>query len=350
MSITKNQHYVPQFYLKLFTNSRDQLYVFDKFNRRSYLTHVRNAASEGYFYEFPHSGQSSSQNARSDADFEITFKGLDETINPHIVEVTLSELEGGYAKVFTGLLETIEKRGQMDQEQRIALAHFITIQLLRTPETRRTIAELVEKGIPEALGFDKTIEFNPRHMPIEHALHMFNPATQRRMMEVLVSHIWMIGINETDLPLYTSDEPVAKDAHRGPGYGGIGSLGIEIILPLTPKYALILYDSRDYHLLTNLDGTYTSLDKDNILHYNSLQVLQSYRHVYCSSGDLAFAAEVCAENPEICEPERTRLNMQVFSSSHPRAEVRDKVHGHIASSPTDKQNSKKSRKKRFSKR
>lgn len=48
----KNQHYVPQFYLKYFADN-DKLYVFDKINKKSFLTNVRNIASENYFYDLP---------------------------------------------------------------------------------------------------------------------------------------------------------------------------------------------------------------------------------------------------------------------------------------------------------
>jgi hypothetical protein len=50
-----------------------QLYVFDKFERRSYRTQVGNIANERYFYDFPQDDNSDSDGI-SDADVQITFK------------------------------------------------------------------------------------------------------------------------------------------------------------------------------------------------------------------------------------------------------------------------------------
>jgi uncharacterized protein DUF4238 len=52
MAKVKNQHTVPQSYLRRFAVQRDMIWVFDKVTRRSFLTNVRNVASEAGFYDF----------------------------------------------------------------------------------------------------------------------------------------------------------------------------------------------------------------------------------------------------------------------------------------------------------
>lgn len=319
MANTKKQHYVPQFYLKNFANANDQVYLFDKFTKKSFLANVRDIASERYFYDFPLDQQENSSDGLTDADIEITYSYSDNSIDHQIVEKTLSVLESDFAKVLGEILDAVRKRGPIDEEQKITLAYFITIQLLRTTGTRQMITELSEillsltlEAAPELAEQNLRIKFNPKFVALEHATSMFDPNLQLEIMQILLGHIWMIGINDTDFPLYTSDEPVVKIAHNGPGYAGIGSFGIEIVFPITPKYILILADRNAYKLLSRFDSTYTALDRDNIKRYNSLQILQSYRQVYCSIGDLSFAAEVCAENPEVCNPDRKRLQPQTL--------------------------------------
>ena len=47
----KNQHYVPRFYLKYFTFNKNQIWVYDKSNRRKYISSLENVACENYFYD-----------------------------------------------------------------------------------------------------------------------------------------------------------------------------------------------------------------------------------------------------------------------------------------------------------
>ena len=47
-----NQHYVPRFYLKRFAQANDQIFVYDKFSKKSFgPTHITNVASEKNFYD-----------------------------------------------------------------------------------------------------------------------------------------------------------------------------------------------------------------------------------------------------------------------------------------------------------
>ncbi len=58
MTIAKVQHYVPQFLLKNFGNGKkNQLWVFDKFSGRSFITNAKNVASESHFYDFEMAGE-----------------------------------------------------------------------------------------------------------------------------------------------------------------------------------------------------------------------------------------------------------------------------------------------------
>jgi hypothetical protein len=51
VSDPKNQHYVPQAYLRRFAPDQRQVWVYDKQDGRVFRTDVRNVASETYFYD-----------------------------------------------------------------------------------------------------------------------------------------------------------------------------------------------------------------------------------------------------------------------------------------------------------
>lgn len=50
---TETQHYVPQFYLRGFTNDTGRMFCYDKVAERSHPTSTEAAAQEPYFYEIP---------------------------------------------------------------------------------------------------------------------------------------------------------------------------------------------------------------------------------------------------------------------------------------------------------
>jgi Protein of unknown function (DUF4238) len=49
----KNQHFVPQFYLRRFADSNEHLFVYDKRTDKSFPNNVKNIAHESYFYDIP---------------------------------------------------------------------------------------------------------------------------------------------------------------------------------------------------------------------------------------------------------------------------------------------------------
>lgn len=65
----------------------------------------------------------------------------------------------------------------------------------------------------------------------------------KTIMESLSRHIWYVGVNLTQIPLYTSDNPIVKCPNKlenGKSHFGLASEGIEIIYPITSRLALIM--------------------------------------------------------------------------------------------------------------
>lgn len=51
MNMVKQQHFVPQCYLKIFAN-KDTLFVWNKIEKSIYQSHVKNVAHQGYFFDY----------------------------------------------------------------------------------------------------------------------------------------------------------------------------------------------------------------------------------------------------------------------------------------------------------
>jgi hypothetical protein len=139
---------------------------------------------------------------------------------------------------------------------------------------------------------------------------MLDFETIYKIAKVLNNHIWMIGINTTDQPLFTSDHPVVKNAyiHNQPfSYWGLASEGIEVAFPLTPKYILIIREKTFHKRYRRFNGKTIRLLPENIPYFNSLQVRECYRQVYCPTNAFSLAEQVCALHPEVCLPTRQRI-------------------------------------------
>lgn len=314
---TKKQHYVPQLYLRKFANSDEQLYVYEKDQRMSHPSNVVDIAQKRYFYDFPQSildAFAQSEEAKK-ADPELVKKALD----PQLVEHELGRIESDFVPILDEMVDLISRGKWIKDEHRFKTAHFMAVQALRTAEFRQQLSEIMGKfgawlGDQFKLADDNLVlEYNKDFLPIQHALMILSPDMQERLTRTFFNHVWMVGVNSTSQPFYTSDMPVVKRGHiKDPfkSYEGFGSPGIEIAFPLTPKYILILCDRQVFEGGAIQEGRRLKLGKQAIIHYNSLQVIQSYRQVFCSEEKFGLAEQICREHPEVCDLNRDRVQVQ----------------------------------------
>lgn len=303
MSKTKNQHFVPQFYLRGFSYENGQIFVFDKFERKFFKTNIENVACEKNFYDLPST--------------EANQTGIDE----QIVEKGLSELESEFSKSLDYLLNQARKkrrrRGLFSNNHKRNLALFLAIQFLRTREHRSQTIEMMEKmgkalleKFPGEDPDDYYIEVNKDWLPIFQASFMFNPEVLDTFTQALLNHIWFVGTNTTDDPFFTSDHPIVKRAHITDhlrSYSGIASEGIEIAFPLSPEFILILCERTAFMEYEKFENRMIPLNADNVTYYNSLQVVQSYRQVFSLKDNFNLAHEMYETHPNAFTPNRTRI-------------------------------------------
>lgn len=295
MPKVKKQHYVPKCYLRKFIFNDNKIFVFDKFKKSTFLTNIDNIACEKYFYNIP-----------KNDDYQV-------------IEEILSKIESDYAKVIDDVISNIDDKGEVVQNLKEKMAPFIMLQHFRTLEFRNFHTELdrkMKKAIKDRIGTENYKNYfvgdnlSEKLLPLEHARIMLQSKTMRVSIEMLKDHIWIIWKNETGYPLYTSDNPLVRRAHIHDNfysYGGLASKGIELAFPLTPKYILVFAEKTYFKKLEKWDLKIMDLKKDDIAFYNSMQVLQSYRQIYCSSKSFNLAERICREHPDVCNPRQDRI-------------------------------------------
>ena len=126
---------------------------------------------------------------------------------------------------------------------------------------------------------------------------------------------WVILVNNTDIPFWTSDNPIARfnpfDLDPYPNLGLI-SWGIQIYFPLSSKLCLCMLDPERYssfkkiekidqeHILSNIYKVEkVSINIEDIMFLNSLQVKDCYRQIYSKIDDFKLAEKMIEDNPSI---------------------------------------------------
>jgi hypothetical protein len=305
MARVKNQHYYPQSCLRRFADDSGRLYCCDKATGKVFRPGVANVASEQGFYDLP---------PQFAAD-------------PQVVEREFTRLEGDARPLFDRLLADVEANGRFeaaDPTWRRDVAAFVALQDCRTRSFRQGFEQMAA-AITAALAArrgpaapaDAAFDFNisALDLPGAHAEFMLTTSYLDQAAAALAGHIWFVAQNDTDQPLYTSDAPVVRHAHDSSWAGGMGlaSRGIEVVFPLTPRYALVMAERTFFPRLQHLDGESLPLSPAGVASYNGLQIMHSRRQVYCSEDKFDQVRDFATKCPDAFNPDR----MQVEASTGP---------------------------------
>lgn len=195
-------------------------------------------------------------------------------------------------------------------------SRYIAIQILRTKSVRENIRDTYEKINRELIYKEYKqqditvtkeeiiIEANKTFIKLQHILLMLNDNYINRLSKTLQSHIWIFYINQTDIPFYTSDNPVTTIPHifnKYLSYSGFNSKGVEVIFPINSKLLLAMYE-KSYHRKSYKDCHFIEIsDIDRVNTYNSFQVFACHRNIYSNSDNFDIALKLCKENPKIMD-------------------------------------------------
>ena len=263
------EHYVPQFYLK---NFGDQIYLYDKQTRKVSQSTPRDVAFQRGFYV----------DSGNDAASKL--------------EGAMSQFEGSASMVISNIIRTESVAGLSDTD-RATLCDFVAFQFARTPEFRDRRREMVQSMLD---GLVRQMEITDWHIkekeenagPV-HLASMLDYVNWARPY-LLQMRVCLLK-NDTDIPLWTSDNPVVRHNDLT-GKLGLGSPGVQFHLPLTPKLLLCFYDGTYIDLLDDAAGDVgdseerrilarsiqetVNVEKAGAIHTNQLQTMFSTRFVF----------------------------------------------------------------------
>ena len=335
MADTKKEHYVPRCYLEHFEGTDGRIKVFDKrlIQERNQLK--EEIAFENYFYDIKFDEiikkiDSGKHQAMQDDIMRLTGVNNWDEIKKRLMDSKyiekdfLSKIEGEYgnllkaiiAKSYNGNDWVIKNCRPFSPDEKAYLSFFIAIQAIRTKTYREMIKQTIEKGY-KALIYKQlnnseypipedsfSIKVSDDFVKLQHAQTLLDEDVSVDLAETFLDHIWVMYVNKTTLPFYTSDNPVLtiphkKDKHRS--YSGFASEGIEIVFPVTPNLLIAMYDKNIYSKYYK-DLSFIALtNTDKIKYFNRVQVERSFRCIFSSTNDFEFAKQLCDRFPQICD-------------------------------------------------
>jgi hypothetical protein len=304
--MVKQQHYVPQFYLREFASEDEQIWVYDKIEDKVFKTGIKNIAAERFFY---------------DSNLVESATG-----EKQLVEKFLSTCEGEFHDKISRLLMRLRSGGycRLHPETRMTIALFASMQIFRTKEFRVAAIQSAV-GLKEAFKRLGLSEGNAGELfqamddgITEEGASAFQSAfilnfdTVSELAAILDGHIWLIARRHEVKGFYCSDSPVTKRGYvndeflRGTGYA---TRGVEIHIPISHDYEILLYEREYHHNMKSKDGEVMNLSVDLVNYHRQFAVIHSTRFVFCKDNDFEFAKMLCERDPSLRDMDRLRFRI-----------------------------------------
>ena len=337
MADTKKEHYVPRCYLENFEGKDGRIQVFDKVLLQTRNQLKGEIAAENYFYDIDFEKLIEEKvplekqpQMKEDIEKIVGVTEWDEVkqkLKPKYLEKDiLCPQESMYNAVLKEIIKksyggnnwVIENCKPFSENERILMAWFITLQYVRTRARRDEMGEVIAKTClalakKKALTTEEiemlniaNIKADKDFVKLQHNMVVLNHEKQEKMAETLDNHIWVMYVNKTNTPFYTSDNPVVAIPHKNDeyiSYTGIASEGVEIAFPISPYLLLAMYE-RTWHSGKVEEGKFVPIyNPERIDYYNGMQVIHSSRCVYSIMDNFEIARTVCNEHPQIRQSE-----------------------------------------------
>ncbi|QBG47691.1 DUF4238 domain-containing protein [Verrucomicrobia bacterium S94] len=284
MASNKNQHYVPQCYLRQFADA-DCSATINLFNldRKTFIQKapIKGQCSKSYFY-----GE----------DLEL--------------EKALQPFESQYSLVVS---EIVKNGYRLTNEHRFFLKRFWLLQYMRTEAASRRAIELNEK-MGETVG-ETAREFK---LGLKEAVQQSMLMFIREMKVIDDLSICLIK-NESDTSFITSDDPAVLTNRwhlqnrktRGRSFG-LGTGGNLCLLPLSPKIICLLYDEHVY-TVAHKNGWVKIKDNRDADAINQHQVLNCRANIFTHDNQSATALSSLYTAIESSRPPtRVKINYAVL--------------------------------------
>lgn len=260
MPTNKNQHFVPQFYLKQFSSnsSRKGINLFN-LSSTKYISgaSISGQAQKDYFYG-------------RDLNIEKAFQAQEKIAPKIIKKITENNMAPA-----------------INSSDHYHLLEFVVFLRLRTAcvaeQAKRSADKIIELATTKSVEFASGIredEFPLSSLTLD-ALHSAVLA-----MPLVFDLNYKIFVNSTNIPFITSDHPVIlynqflKNRRQGDGNIGFACKGLQILLPLSPRYLIVFFDGGVYKVGSKKNLFVSLGSNSDIESLNFLQCINANQNLY----------------------------------------------------------------------
>jgi hypothetical protein len=265
MPDNKKHHFVSKFYLRNFSKDGHSIGIFNIRSQRTIPQgNLSNQCYRDYFY-----GKS-----------------------PEL-EHALGGMEASAAQVIKHLLATEAVPRPLSPEH-VILSHFVVFQAARTGYEAEAMAEATDK-------FFKTVyreqfgNLDGYEIGFDDPVLMSLRASSRMVPAIYDLKIKLLR-NETGVGFITSDNPVVRhnqyfEGNEHAGHAGLGQAGLQLFLPLSPKYLCLFYDAQTYKVGDKNSRVVAIVSTEDVAALNALQWLNAHENIYFADGQEKFVEE-----------------------------------------------------------
>lgn len=274
MSITKNQHYVPQFLLKKFKisppiDSKVQIHLFDKHSQTTEIKSIKHVFAEDYFYDEDNLVENQLGLVETQAAI-----GINKIINDDFsvlktdADILLQFIASQYSRT---LARRNSSHKMIDDVQMNWVKSMFNINKNVSQFKESFEAESIDYG-----NFDYTAD-NFRSIS---AMNAVNGLVLFEMLKDLSFHLLE---NNTDDEFIIGDQPVVLCnwllssyifTKNIPVNSSPIAIGAQLFMPLSPKLYICLYDSKVYKYGSKSEIK-TKINKESVEWLNKLQLIHS---------------------------------------------------------------------------
>lgn len=272
---TKNQHFVPQFYQRNFSNDGKTIGAYlVELDKYVPIAGIKHQASADYFYS-------------SDMKIEKALGSLEALASEAIKKIVANP------------------RTKMEKKDAMALYVFTMIQIGRTPAFTKQLEENANKmGM---MMLRKYVEAMRKTEKADEVKDITDEVLDDVFLKVNEPGLFAVGsisqlidtcfdllsdakmlINLTDKPFITSDNPACMYDQYFERIGGLnyalGSRGLQIYLPLTPSLAIMYFDSKCYKLGDRKKHYVEITQVSDVEQLNKLVACTADEVLYCKNG------------------------------------------------------------------
>ena len=318
----KKQHYVPQCYLEAWViPNTHQLYVYDKEQKKQRINNIMDVAEENYFYDIDLTGILTRDVLEK---YELLDCDPAEADKEQYIENYFShQVEGDYKDHLSHMISRTREMTPWEikncffvsEQQKVDFSYHLALQHIRVKAVRNSMidsADCLEQVLKDMGATPECIEkytVPKTQLPYIHGKMITDWNTVNEMAQSYFSLSWILIINRTKQPFFTSDSPITTKAHIYHPFmsmSGLLSKGVEVDFPLAPDIILTMFDGEYHKEMQKYDRRIVELeDVEDITKYNSRCVIHSERFVFSNEGDFALIQNLLKKDPRILDQPHT---------------------------------------------